>query len=496
MIFKTFLTTKTKNNGPLLQALKKIKMKKNQLFKPFRFIIITAAVFISCKKNFTPEALPVPQGKTANNPKKKSDGSLVSGQNPAARAVVQNEIIHNTDYISAGVGGLRDVGNGVISLSGTSGSITKAYLYWHGVTTTSTDAGNSIIVNGTTVNGTNIGLAWGASQQYTYSQAYRADVTALVQATGNGMYSLNGFGDMNPSGASLIVFFNDGNDANNRDVEIFEGNDYNVGLNSPELYPDDPGGWEVNFTGFTYNSGSANIQMHVAEGHSGQENWDGVLRINNQELVPWGHHLFDGNSVPPSNNDGLWDIRTFNISSFLTPGLNTLTLNAGPLGVYLEYGNDYLSLIVALLDVPTVTAPPITNIEVPFDFKPNSCPNPFNVTEKGKVTAAILGKAGFDVSKIDKSTVKLNGIPATQFLVQDVASPFAGTVTDCNSCSTAGLDGIMDLKFEVSIGTLVATLGTVSNNQCIDVQLTGNLLPQFGGTSITGFDKIRIIKKK
>ena len=476
-------------------------MKKNQLFKPLTFLVITAAMIISCKKNITPEELPSSRNKTAVNPKKSLHGSTAfSGSNSTsatAKMVAQKEIIYNTDFISAGVGGMRDVGNGVISLSGISGTITKAYLYWHGVTTTSTDAGNSIIVNGVTVNGTNIGLAWGyGSEQYTYSQAYRADVTALVQANGNGTYSLSGFGDMNPNGASLIIFFNDGNDANNRDVEIFEGNDSNVGLNSPELYPLDPGGWEVNFTGFTYNSGSANIQMHVAEGHSGQENWDGVLWINNQDLVPWGHHLFDGNSVPPAINNGLWDIRTFNVSSFLTPGLNTLTLAAGSLGVNTIYGNDYLGLIVALLDVPASTTPPVTNIDVPFDFKPNSCPNPFNVTEKGKVTAAILGKAGFDVSQIDPSTVKINGVSAIQLLVQDVASPYAGTITDCNSCSSAGLDGILDLKFEVNIATLVATLGTVSNNQCIDVQLSGNLLPQFGGTSITGFDKIKILKKK
>lgn len=471
-------------------------MKKNQFFKPLSFMVITAAMIISCKKDNGYEELPAPQNKTAMNSKKSLTGSSALGQTSAARAVVQNEIIYNTDYVSAGVGGLRDIGNGVISLSGTSGTITKAYLYWHGVTNTSADVGNSIIVNGVTVNGTNIGLSWGyGSFQYTQSQAYRADVTALVQATGNGTYSLSGFGDMNPNGASLIVFFDDGNNANNRDVEIFEGNDSNLTLYNSELYPNDPGGWEVNFTGFTYNSGSANIQMHVAEGNSGFENWDGVLWINDQELTPLYNHLFDGNSVPPANNDGLWDIRTFNISSFLAPGLNTLTLALGSIEASSNNGNDFLGLIVALLDVPAGTTP-VTNIDVPFDFKPNSCPNPFNVTEKGKVTAAILGKAGFDISKIDVSTVKLNGVPATQILVQDVATPYAGAINDCNSCSTAGLDGIMDLKFEVSIATLAATLGTVSNNQCIEVQLTGNLLPQFGGTPITGLDKIRIIKKK
>lgn len=475
-------------------------MKKTQFLKTVSFVVITAAIIIGCKKDINQEVLPFTHDKTVINPKDSLHRPLgftgsKSTSSAVARTISQKEMVYNTDFISVGVGGMRNVGTGDISLSGVSGTISKAYLYWHGTTDFLADAGNnSIIVNGTTLNGTNIGVAIGVISYegwaYNYSKAYRADLTALVQATRNGIYNLSGFGDLNTYGASLIVYFNDGNEANNRDVEIIEGNDPILQMYANEGTPDDDNGWEVNFSEFNYNSGSANMQLHVVHG---EQYLDGAVLINNQELAPYGH-IFSGNSVPGANsgpdyNSNLWDIRNFDITSFLTPGPNTISFAT-------TNENDLLWLIVALMDVPAGTTPPITNIDVPFDFKPNSCPNPFNVTEKGKVAAAILGTASFDVSKIDKSTVKLNGIPATQLFVQDVATPYPGTIADCNSCSTAGLDGIMDLKFEVNIAALVATLGSVSSSQCMEVHLTGNLLPQFGSTSIKGFDKIKILKKK
>src|SRR4051812_1284828 len=38
----------------------------------------------------------------------------------------------NVDYVSASVGGLRETGFGDIALTGVSGTVQKAYLYWHG----------------------------------------------------------------------------------------------------------------------------------------------------------------------------------------------------------------------------------------------------------------------------------------------------------------------------------------------------------------------------
>ena len=276
----------------------------------------------------------------------------------ALRSVAINTTIYNTDFTSAGVGGLRNVGAGVITLSGVSGTVTKAYLYWHGETNSSTNVGNSIIVNGSPVSGTSIGVSSDNCWGFANSQAYRADVTTLVQLTGNGVYALSGFGAMNPNGASLIVFFDDGIPGNNRDVVIFEGNDSNIffgGISGNPDAPADPAGWNVTLNGINYTSGTANIQLHVADG---QVFPDPGLNVNNAVLLPPGQN-FSGNTVPsanngPGNNGSLWDIRTFNVTSFLSPGPNNLSM------VTTNDGTDCLGLIVALVDLPSGAAPPPT----------------------------------------------------------------------------------------------------------------------------------------
>lgn len=465
-------------------------------------LILTVAIIISCKK-VNDQRVVVP----------KQEKALVSGTNSLAgskafcastsgsklattpslgyKSVAQKQIIYNTDYVSAGVGGMRDIGTGNITLGGLSGTVKTAYLYWHGVTNSLTDVGNSIMVNATAVTGKNIGVSSPNCWPYNNSQAYVADVTSLVQSTGNGTYNLSGFGDLNPNGASLIVFFNDANNSNNRDVVIFDGNDSNIGFDgitgNPNA-PADPAGWNVLLSGINYTSCNANIQMHVADGQAFP---DDAMLVNSQQLVPAGEN-FDGNSVPganngPTNNGNLWDIRTFDITSFLSPGPNTFNLTAGSSG-------DCLSLIVALIDLPAGAAP-VTDIKVAFDFKPQGCPNPFNVNTKLIVTAAILGSANFDVSKIDVSTVKLNGVSPLLSGIVDVAAPFGGILTDCSSCTAAGPDGIKDLMLKFNSQALLTALGAITDGQCVKVLLTGKLLPTFGSTPITGEDKIIIIKK-
>jgi len=84
----------------------------------------------------------------------------------------------------------------------------------------------TIAINGNSVTGTSLGdtstNCWGAGT----SSAYVADVTPYV--TGDGTYSLtelvqpSAFG---ANGASLVVLFDDGNPANNRDLIFYEGDD-------------------------------------------------------------------------------------------------------------------------------------------------------------------------------------------------------------------------------------------------------------------------------
>ncbi|HYC54340.1 MAG TPA: hypothetical protein VEL28_05325 [Candidatus Binatia bacterium] len=136
----------------------------------------------------------------------------------------------SVDLVSAGVGG---VGNetATINLTGVSGSVRKAYLYWHGVDLVENGGDGiydnaAILFGGQPVIGASIGdtssNCWGEGS----SRAYRADVTSIV--TGNGNYSISGLAGKpghEGNGASLVVTFNDGNPINDRDFMFFEGND-------------------------------------------------------------------------------------------------------------------------------------------------------------------------------------------------------------------------------------------------------------------------------
>lgn len=261
---------------------------------------------------------------------------------------------YGTDFVSAGVGGLRDVGTGTIQLAGVSGTVSLAYLYWNGPTNSGNPGVNAIVdVNGTQVTGDNIGFSHDNCWSYQNSQAYRADVTALVQTTGNGAYLLENFptdaatvsGGANTNGASLVVFFDDSNPANNRDVVLFDGNDANVSN------PFDADGWNVALNGVVYIAGQAGLQLHVADG---QVYGDDDLLLNGNLFVA-GPAIFQGNSVPaanngPINNGSLWDIRTFDLTSSLSPGSNDLEMTTGNF-------SDCLGLVVAIIDLPAGSAP-------------------------------------------------------------------------------------------------------------------------------------------
>jgi uncharacterized repeat protein (TIGR03803 family) len=126
------------------------------------------------------------------------------------------------------------------------------------------------------------------------------------------------------------------------------------------------------------------------------------------------------------------------------------------------------------------------------DIKPQSCPNPINVGAEGVLPVAILGTATFDVTKVDPSSVKLQGVGALRSSLEDVATPFTGPLVSATSCTTAGPDGFLDLVLFFSDSAVSAALGTVTNGQVLELTLTGNLKPQFGGNAITGQDVVVI----
>ncbi len=303
------------------------------------------------------------------------------GVTPAAANPVTNfTTVFNTDVAYAGLGGMRGTdGSGSIALSGVSGTVTKAYLYWHGPTNVTDPNSNAAVTfAGSPVTGTNIGTSSSNCWGFENSQAYRADVTSLVH--GNGAFALAGFTkpSVDINGVSLVVFFNDGNSANNRDVVLFNGNDSNVAFTGP---PADPEGWDVTLDGINYTAGDASLDMIVSDGQTFPES---ALMLNGQTLAPEGE-IFDGNTVPnasatsaSNSNGGLWDIKSFPVTSYLTAGPNTLHLTTA-------YSNDCLSLVVAAVNLPAGSAP---NQPPPTTTTPPTTAAPATTAAAAKAVAA------------------------------------------------------------------------------------------------------------
>src|SRR5437773_1939986 len=263
----------------------------------------------------------------------------------------------HTSVVTAGVGGLRNQTAGSIVVSGVSGTVTKAYLYWAGPTnTTDPTVNSSILVNGNPAVGSNIGFGHDCNWGFFNSQAYRADVTSIV--TGNGTYVLTGFNGANANGASLIVFSNGGGVTSRRDVYLFHGDD----TSPPTIF--DAAGWSATLSGINYPGGAATLQVHVSDGQDfGPGTEDSPLFLRNgdaqTQLIP---STFDGNGTVPSTNNGpdnngnLWDIRSYSIDSSLNPGSNTLQLTYAR-------SPDCLGLIAVVVDVANTNQTPVASAD-------------------------------------------------------------------------------------------------------------------------------------
>jgi hypothetical protein len=273
--------------------------------------------------------------------------------------------VSNTDIGEFGAGDMRGTGTGSIPVSGISGHpVFHAFLYWHGPTnSTDPNSNASVNFNGTPVTGTNIGTANDNNWGFMNSQSYRADVTGLI--TGDGAYSLSNFIKTAPdttnacspptlppssdcvadiNGVALIVFYDDGNASDDRNIVLWNGND----SNQPSAFDSDSA-WNETISGVQYpGSGSARLDMVVGDGQSFD---DGDLSVNNVVVGP-GPAVFQGDTGHPGGVTGsLWDVKSFDITSVLSTGSNNLNITSPAVG-------DALSLVVAIANVP-VSAPPV-----------------------------------------------------------------------------------------------------------------------------------------
>jgi hypothetical protein len=276
----------------------------------------------------------------------------------AATTLGSKMVVYNTDYASFGVGGMRGNGAGTIAVSGVSGKVTKALLYWAGPTNSTDPTVNATVTfAGSSITGTNIGFSYDNSWGFTNSQAYRADVTSLVSA-GPTSYALSNFRKANAeiNGASLLVFFDDGDASNNRDIVVVDGNDSN-GPNGPSTF--DPAGWSASVSGVKYSAGAAKLEFHVSDGQAGSVAFnDAPVIYNGDTASPIASpdangEIFRGDSVPNgvgtcdpfACNGGLWDIKSFDISSWLASGSNDITITT-------DYLQDFLSLVALVVNIP------------------------------------------------------------------------------------------------------------------------------------------------
>jgi hypothetical protein len=153
-------------------------------------------------------------------------------------------------------------------------------------------------------------------------------------------------------------------------------------------------------------------------------------------------------------------------------------------------------------------AVPEFQIDVPFDIKPTSCPNPLNVKEKGVLPVAILGTEDFDVTRIDPASVRLfrpvvEGEPTLiaplRWSLEDVATPYEPFVEkplDIYACTEDGPDGFMDLTLKFSAPEVSAELGSAEDGEAVRFIATGNLKEEHGGTPFVGEDIVRMLVKK
>ncbi len=129
---------------------------------------------------------------------------------------------------------------------------------------------------------------------------------------------------------------------------------------------------------------------------------------------------------------------------------------------------------------------------VPLDIKPDSCPNPLNLSSKGLLPVAIPGSEDFDVTEIDVASIRLEGISPIRSGLDDVITPLTEP-NECD-CSDQGSDGFTDLTLKFDTQLIVAELlesnPQLSKHQVLNLSITGNLLD---GRRIDGADCVELV---
>ncbi|HET6546531.1 MAG TPA: choice-of-anchor D domain-containing protein [Rhodanobacteraceae bacterium] len=251
-----------------------------------------------------------------------------------------------TDVATAAAGGIgapadQGGGDGTLELDGVSGNITRALLYWNGIDIEYPAIGLTggdgdydqpqITFDGVAVTGTLV-AAGGSNDCWPDAQAtlppsaatWRADVTDRVRMRGDGTYAFSGLSEKpghSANGISLIVYFDDGNPANDLRIAHYEGLQSNRDSMRFE-------------TGFDYAGGAVEAVLQVSDGQSlladSSLTWNTLPGMSSGSSTTLryvtlydGLTLWPGSTVPHMGHqrgdrpDTLWDIRHMPLTAML-----------------------------------------------------------------------------------------------------------------------------------------------------------------------------------
>lgn len=133
-----------------------------------------------------------------------------------------------------------------------------------------------------------------------------------------------------------------------------------------------------------------------------------------------------------------------------------------------------------------------TAIPVAVDMNLGNCANVLDTRGRSVVHAAVLATSEFDVTRIDRASVRLAGVPAFETILADVASPvwpYIGktNVAGCQSRPDRKKDLVLLLDSRDIVAAVENTLGRKPvNGEVVALTLTGTLAARFGGTPIVG----------
>lgn len=147
--------------------------------------------------------------------------------------------------------------------------------------------------------------------------------------------------------------------------------------------------------------------------------------------------------------------------------------------------------------ISSVTVTGLLTQPVEIDVKPSNCPNTLNGQSTKSVPVTIDSDIGFDATRIDPSTVRVNGLAPKGWSIRDASRVHYDLVwlgeLDTYSCQGhAGTDGRRDLVVAFEERALVAAMGAPIAGNPTRIRVTGKLKPEFGGGAFAGEDIVTV----